>query len=68
MVLSECALKEIILLEMEKIKMDGQLDYMVEINAVKILEAYIIMFKKIFMGNGKIQIKLEYILIIKCKL
>ena len=66
--LLEFVFTEIIKLEMERIKMDGQLDYMVNIRIYLSLEAFIITIDKNFMINGQLMIKLEYFLIIKSKL
>jgi hypothetical protein len=66
--LLEFVFTEIIKLEMERIKMDGQLDYMVAIRIYLSLEAIIMPIDKGLMINGQLMIKLEYILIMKSKL
>ena len=66
--LLEFAFTEMIKLEMERIKMDGQLDYMVNIRIYLSLEPFVIAIENSFMINGQLMIKLEYFLIIKSKL
>ena len=66
--LLEFVFTEIIKLEMERIKMDRQLDYMVNIRIYLSLEAFVKAIENNFMINGQLMIKLEYILIIKSKL